>query len=97
MEKKNMIAKGLCQIAILAVFVLLAAGSSKSSSSSSSSRSSSSSYNVARGTLQGGYCASAGFSFVGYADTNSACKRLCESKGYSLYCTGENTTACYCK
>jgi len=46
---------------------------------------------------QGAYCGGSGYTFIGYYDTNSACSSACGAKGYSSYCTGENTTACYCK
>ncbi|MBQ3554631.1 MAG: hypothetical protein IJA09_00240 [Bacteroidales bacterium] len=89
MEKKKIIYIVLAQLSILLVFVLFAAGSSSSSKTSASEVG-----KYIRAGAQGGYCGSQGYTFAGYTDN---CYSLCESKGYSSYCTGDATTACYCK
>lgn len=49
---------------------------------------------VMRAGLQGGYCGANGFVYVGdYSDCPSACER----KGYSYYCEGQDSNACFCK
>lgn len=89
MEKKKIIYVVLAQLSILLVFVLFAAGSSSSSKTSASDIGT-----YIRAGAQGGYCGSQGYTYVG---TTSDCPSLCQSKGYSSYCTGDATTACFCK
>lgn len=86
MDKRQKILLFAGQVAIVAAFVILAAGSSKESSKS-----------VLRGAGQGLSCSAQGYTFVGYVSSASECSDLCESKGYSRYCTGDSTASCYCK
>lgn len=91
MEKKKIIYVVLAQLSILLVFVLFAVGSSSSSKTTASDVG-----KYIKAGAQGYYCGDKGYTFVGYVD-NSECSSLCASKGYSSYCTGDATTACYCK
>jgi hypothetical protein len=84
MEQKKIIMI-ITQLVIIAVFCLLAFGSGATDK------------NALRAGAQGGICGGNGYTFIGYYDTNSACSSACASKGYSSYCTGDATTACYCK
>lgn len=73
-------------------------GSSYSSSSYSSSSSSSEKVvRAIRATLQGALCGGNGFVAIGYYDNPSQCSEACGSRGYTYYCTGEDTRACFCK
>lgn len=85
MFKKNIFTLAL-QIVVIGVFVFIAAGSGTDGAAVSS---------AARGTGQGVACASAGYTFVGYCSP-SDCPGKCKANGYSAYCTGDSTTACYC-
>ncbi|MCQ2314751.1 MAG: hypothetical protein MJZ56_06225 [Bacteroidales bacterium] len=84
--KKGKIILCLAQLAIIGFFIVLAAGSSESEMSS-----------FAKGVSQGADCSSRGFTFIGYYESISDCSNACEKKGYTYYCTGENTVSCYCK
>ena len=85
MERKRKIITVLFQLVVVAGFVIMAAGSSSSDYES-----------IARGTGQGLYCQSEGYSYIGNYSA-SDCKAACARKGYSSYCTGENTVWCGCK
>lgn len=81
MKKRKKILLCLAQFAIIALFVVLAVGSTDEEMAAFS---------------QGANCGANGFTLVGYC-SNSECPRMCGAKGFSQYCTGTNTTACYCK
>ena len=96
----------VAQLIVIVTFAFLAlncGGSSYTPSSSSGSYSSSSSSSsstvksLARSFAQGANCGANGFTYIGAYDTNTKCAEACGAKGYSLYCTGEDTYACYCK
>ena len=89
MSKKNFLIICL-QVVIVAVFSLIAAGSGSDGAATKSN-------SVLRAAAQGGICGGAGYTFIGYYDTKSACKSACARKGYSAWCSGEDTTACYCQ
>lgn len=73
------------QVVIIGVFVLIAAGSGSERVAT-----------VSRAAYQGGTCGSRGYTFLGYY-SNSDCPDACAEAGYSNYCTGDATTACFCK
>lgn len=87
MEKKKILLIGLSQAIILTVFILLAAGSSNSSTSSKTR-------SLIRSGIQGGTCGALGYTYVG---NSTDCSSTCKERGYSDYCTGTDTYACFCK
>ena len=87
MEKKKILLIGLSQAIILTVFILLAAGRSKSSTSSETR-------SLIRSGIQGGTCGALGYTYVG---NSTDCSNTCKERGYSDYCTGTDTYACFCK
>lgn len=87
MEKKKILLIGFSQAIILTAFILLAAGSSKSSTSSETQ-------SLIRAGVQGGTCGALGYTYVG---NSSDCYNTCKERGYSDFCTGSDTYACFCK
>ena len=81
MKKSKKIMLCLAQFAIIALFVVLAVGSTDEQIAAAG---------------QGAECGSRGFTFVGYY-SNSDCPKACGAKGFTEYCLGRNTTACFCK
>lgn len=84
MDKRKKITLCAVQLAIITMFTLFALGSASSEP-------------MARGMGQGLSCSAMGYTFIGYYDSDSKCSRACSEDGYSTYCTGDNTTSCYCK
>lgn len=89
MSKKNFFIVCL-QVVVIAIFALIAAGSGSDGAAASRSNS------VLRAGTQGGICGANGYTFVTYC-SNSECPSACKKAGYSAYCTGDSTTACFCK
>ncbi|MCL2860713.1 MAG: hypothetical protein FWF46_09310 [Oscillospiraceae bacterium] len=83
----------ITQLSILLIFGLFAIGSA---SSRELGMSNTDVYNTVRAGVQGGTCAARGFTYIGNFD-QSECSSACVNAGYSAACTGENTTACFCK
>lgn len=86
MSKKNLFILAL-QVVIIGVFALIATGSGTDGAATRS---------AARGFGQGLYCGSNGFIMVGTASSSSACESICDNKGYSAYCYGDEG-GCFCK
>ena len=83
MSKKTIFTIAL-QVVIIGVFVLIAAGSATERIAAISSAAS-----------QGASCGARGYTLLGYY-SNSDCPSACAEAGYSYYCTGDATTACFC-
>jgi len=81
----------ITQLAVLFVFCLFAIGSASSNQVRGSET-----YDFIRAAAQGAACGGANYKFIGYYN-QSDCPTACRNAGYSYYCTGENTTACYCQ
>ena len=81
MKKTKKIMLCVAQILIIGLFIILAAGSTDEELAAAG---------------QGANCGSQGYTFVGYF-SNEDCPKACGAKGFSSYCTGRNTTACFCK
>ncbi len=84
MSKKTIFTVVL-QVVIIGAFVLVAAGSGSERVAT-----------VSRAAYQGGTCGSRGYEFLTYC-SNSECPSACREAGYSSSCTGDATTACFCK
>ena len=84
MSKKTIFTIAL-QVVIIGVFVLIAAGSATERNAL-----------IPRAAAQGGYCGAMGYTFLGYY-SNSDCLSACIEAGYTSYCTGDATTACFCQ
>ena len=91
MRKKSFFVLSL-QVAVIGVFVLIAAGSGTDGAAVSSREATS----AIRGFAQGYACGSNGFQMIGMASSESACKSKCANSGYSAYCYGDEGW-CFCK
>jgi len=78
----------IIQLAILLAFGLFALGSASSKDVGGT--------NAVRAVLQGAACGGTGYTFIGYYSL-SDCSTACKNAGYAHWCTGENTTACFCQ
>lgn len=85
MKKSKKIMLCIAQVAIIALFIGLAAGSSDQDMASFSS-----------GFNQGMACQNAGYVYIGNY-SNSDCWPACKRAGYKDYCTGTNTYWCGCQ
>ena len=88
MSKKSLLIIAL-QVIVVGVFALIAAGSGSDGAATRSN-------SVLRAGAQGGICGANGYTLVTYC-SNSECPAACKKAGYSAYCTGDSTTACFCK
>jgi len=79
----------ITQLAILLVFGLFALGSASSRDVGGT--------NAVRAVLQGAACGGTGYTFIGYYNSPSDCSTACANAGYAHWCTGENTTSCFCQ
>lgn len=82
MDAKTKIKLLIIQLFILAFFGILAVGSGEADKQ------------VVRAAGQGGTCGALGYTYIG---TYSDCSSACAARGYSNYCTGDATSACFCK
>ncbi len=88
MSKKNFFIAAL-QVIIIGAFIMIAAGSGGTDKAMVSS--------AARGFAQGYACGSGGFTMIGTASSESACRSSCERAGYrGAYCYGDQG-GCFCK
>ena len=73
------------QVVIIGAFVLIAAGSATERTAA-----------ISRAASQGGWCGANGYTFLGFY-SNSDCPSACIEAGYTSWCTGDATTACFCQ